>query len=135
MSKKDYNYIASVEKAVAEKYGKVAVQDFRNTWHPEKEKEYLAQLDEQNKKKATAASTNYTVGDIIISKGRSQHNHDRTCPVCKTYSFSTRDDLYMNRFKCCFLCYIDFVEGTEQKWKDGWRPTDEQLESALGRRK
>ena len=35
--KKDYNYIAAVEKAIAEKYGKDTVQDFRSTWEEEKE--------------------------------------------------------------------------------------------------
>jgi hypothetical protein len=135
MSKKDYNYIASMEKSISDKYGKQAVQDFRNTWEPEKENEYLQQLQEQRKGKTTTSTTKYTVGDILISKRRSEKNRDRSCPVCKTYSFSTRDDLYMNRFKCCFRCYIDFVEGTEEKWKTGWRPNEEQLATALGRRK
>ena len=135
MSKKDYNYIASVEKAVSEKYGQVAVQDFRNQWHPEKEKEYLQQLQEQKTVKKSVSWTKYKVGDILISKRRTEDNGDRSCPVCKTYSFSTKDDLYMNRFKCCFLCYIDFVDREEEKWKNGWRPTDEQLASSLGRRK
>ena len=29
---KDYNYIAAVEKAISEKYGKDTVQDFRSGW-------------------------------------------------------------------------------------------------------
>ena len=51
MSKKDYNYIAAMEKSISDKYGKQAVQDFRNTWEAEKEKEYLQQLEEQRKRK------------------------------------------------------------------------------------
>ena len=34
---KDYNYIAAVEKAISEKYGKDTVQDFRSTWATDKE--------------------------------------------------------------------------------------------------
>ena len=38
-TKHDLNYIAALEKAIAEKYGKDAVQDFRNTWEEDREKE------------------------------------------------------------------------------------------------
>ena len=37
--KHDPNYIAAIEKAIAEKYGKDTVQDFRNEWQEDKEKE------------------------------------------------------------------------------------------------
>ncbi len=50
MKKKDYNYIAAVEKAIAEKYGKETVQDFRSDWDQEKEKDYLDQLKKRKKK-------------------------------------------------------------------------------------
>jgi hypothetical protein len=129
-TRKDPNYIAAVEKAITEKYGKDTVQDFRNEWKEEKEKEYLNQLKEMRVKR-DKHSTNkeaVTVGDVKITKRRDRQKQDRTCPVCKTY-------LYMNRFKCCHDCYIDFVFGREQAWKDGNRPTDEHIENALRRRK
>jgi len=44
MKKKDPDYIAAIERAVTDKYGKQAVQDFRSRWEPEKEKEYLKRL-------------------------------------------------------------------------------------------
>ena len=44
--KKDPNYIAAVEKAIAEKYGKDTVQDFRNDWEEEKEKELINKTQE-----------------------------------------------------------------------------------------
>jgi len=136
-TRKDPNYIAAVEKAITEKYGKDTVQDFRHEWKEEKEKEYLNQLKEMRVKR-DKYSTNkeaVTVGDVKITKRRDRQKQDRTCPVCKTYSFSRKDDLYMNRFKCCHDCYIDFVFGREQAWKDGNRPTDEHIENALRRRK
>jgi hypothetical protein len=123
MSKKkpDLNYIAGVEKAVAEKYGKVAAQDFRSGWDHQREKDYLDQL------KDAAQTSKKNV------KKKPQAN--RTCPICKTYSFSSRDDLYMNRFQCCQACYIDFVHQDPYAWLDGKRPTDEALENILRRRK
>ena len=124
MKKKDPNKIAAVEKAIAEKYGKDTVQDFRSEWEPEKEKEYLSQLKALTKKKSVT-KTNRAL----------RKNPDRSCPVCKTYSFSSADDLYMNRFKCCQKCYNDFVDCNEQKWNNGWRPSDQQLDLAIRRRK
>jgi hypothetical protein len=76
--KKDPNYIAAVEKAITEKYGKNTVQDFRN---------------------------------------------------------EQKDDLYMNRFECCYKCYVDFVEERTDRWNEGWRPTGEHLQTYLRRRK
>ena len=136
-TKKDPNYLAAVEKAITEKYGKDTVQDFRNEWQEDKEKDYLKQLKSLTKKNDNLSSTKeeFVVGNVKITKRRSKQKQDRTCPVCKTYSFSRKDDLYMNRFKCCYDCYVDFVIGREEAWKNGERPTDEHIEYALRRRK
>ncbi len=134
MNKKDLNYIASLEKAISEKYGKEAAQDFRSEWSPEKEKEYLSQLQELNTDSQVKAEV-IKQGEILIKKRKKTPSCDRTCPVCKTYSFSSKDDLYMNRFKCCWLCYEDFVVGNESRWENQWRPNKDQLETALRRRK
>ena len=136
-TRKDTNYIAAVEKAITEKYGKNTVQDFRHEWPEHKEKEYLAQLKEMTTKRDNNSikKEEIVVGDVKITKRRTRQKEDRTCPVCKTYSFSRRDDLYMNRFKCCYDCYVDFVEYREEAWKNGERPTDEHIQNALRRRK
>ena len=136
-TRKDPNTIAAIEKAIAEKYGKDTVQDFRNEWEENKEKEYLNQLKEMRVKrdKFSTSKEEITVGDVKIKKRRDRQKEDRTCPVCKTYSFSRRDDLYMNRFKCCYDCYVDFIEYREEAWKNGERPTKEHIEYAIRRRK
>lgn len=119
-----YDYIASVEKAVAEKYGKKTVQDFRNDWTEDKEREYLNQLKEANQTRFKQRDT----------KSQAQKK-SRQCPVCKTYSFSSKDDLYMNRFRCCYMCFSDFIEHEEERWNEGWRPSREHLEETKRRRK
>ena len=136
-TKKDLNYVASVEKAIAEKYGKDTVQDFRNEWEESKEEEYLKQLKGLRKKadKLSATKEEIVVGDVKIIKRRARQKQDRTCPVCKTYSFSGKDDLYMNRFNCCHACYLDFVIGREDDWKSVKRPTQEHINYAVRRRK
>ena len=30
-------------------------------------------------------------------------------------------------FGVCSMCFIAFIEHREQRWKDGWRPTPEEL--------
>jgi len=49
MSKKDLNTIAELERAIAQKYGKEAVQHPRSNWDDEKEKEYLEELIQERK--------------------------------------------------------------------------------------
>jgi hypothetical protein len=49
------------------------------------------------------------------------------CPVCEVVLHNV--DTYYD-WGCCKLCYIEFVEHREERWKSGWRPTDEQVQSA-----
>jgi hypothetical protein len=136
VSKKDYNLIAAFEKAIVEKYGKNTVQDFRSYWEEEKEKDYLKQL--KDRKTKTENKTNkeeIKAGEIIIRKRHKKEKQSRTCPVCKTYSFSMRDDLYMVRHECCYRCYVDFVEPDEKSWEEGNRPTEDYIQKILRGRK
>jgi len=134
--KKDYDHIAAIEKAIAEKYGKDAAQDIRGEWGDEKEKEYLEQIKSMNKNKIKQEKLTTEIAEnTFISKKANRRKENRQCPVCKTYSFSMKDDLYMNRFSCCYECYVDFVADREDRWKDGWRPDDDRIQLAMQRRK
>jgi len=50
MKDKDLNYVAAVEKAIAEKYGAETIVNPKANWDEEKEKEYLSQMREFYKK-------------------------------------------------------------------------------------
>ncbi len=118
--KNDLNYVAKVERAIKEKYGEETIKNPKSSWSPEKEKEYLKQkkmLICQTKEKPKQELCQ----DVILI-GDSKEDQTRTCPVCNTYSFSRRDDVYMSKFEACFKCYIDHIEGREEKWFSGWRP-------------
>jgi len=28
----------------------------------------------------------------------------------------------MNKYNCCYNCFIQYVHGREERWKSGWRP-------------
>ena len=123
MSKnEDPNYVVKVEAAIKEKYGEEAIQNPKKFWNQDKEKEYLKQLKEFYRKKEEKSQDKDKVGDVYISKKLLNRESNRQCPVCDKYSFDKKDDLYMNKFKCCFGCYIQYVHGREKRWRSGWRP-------------
>lgn len=122
MSDKDYEYIVKVERAIKEKYGEEAIENPRKFWNKEKEKKYLEELKEFHKQKEESGDTKEKIGDVYVSKRLIERESNRGCPVCDKYSFEMKDDLYMNKFTCCFDCYIQYVEGREERWLTGWRP-------------
>ena len=127
MSDKDYNYIAKLEKAISEKYGKEAVENPRSHWDETKEKKHREQLKEFYKRlKEKEETDKEKVGDILVSKKLLNRKTNRDCPVCKKYSFERKDDFYMNKFECCRMCYIQWVEDREERRLEGGRPDEEQ---------
>ena len=123
MSKKDPNYVVKVEKAISKKYGEETIQNPKKHWNDEKEKEYLEQLKDLYKDQQLKEDHDREeINGIFIPKKLLNKESDRSCPVCNTYSFKSNDDVYMLKFDCCEKCYIQWVEGREDRWKTGWRP-------------
>ena len=115
--KKDLNYIAKVEKAIAKKYGETTVQHPRANWTTEKEKDYLDQIKKiYNRQKKSKQDEKTEANGFLVSEKLLNKESDRVCPACFEYSFNMRDDLYMNKYDCCYGCYIQFVEGRETRW-------------------
>ncbi len=124
---KDQNYIAKVEKAIAQKYGEEATHNPKRYWNEEKEKEYIEQSLKERQKFAKLSDGEDKVEQdgFLINKKLLTRDHNRTCPVCVKYSFHPRDDLYMNKFELCFECYLKYIRGREERWSTGWRPNKE----------
>jgi len=124
---KDANYIPKLEKAIAQKYGEEAINNPRRFWDDSKEKDYITQSQEEQRKFAKLAETQDKVEQdgFLINKKLLTRDHNRTCPICARYSFRSRDDMYMSKFKTCFVCYIKWIEGREERWASGWRPDRE----------
>jgi hypothetical protein len=124
MRSKDPNYAIKVERAIAEKYGKETVQHPRKDWTDEKEKEYLDDLKKLHTNHGSDDLSHEELNGVLISKKLLTRESKRSCPVCKTYSFKSNDDVYMSKFECCEKCYIKWVEGREDRWNTGWRPNN-----------
>jgi hypothetical protein len=127
MTSKDPNYIPKLEKAISQKYGEEAINNPRRFWDEDKEKEYIAQSQEEQRKFAKLSETRDKVEQdgFLINKKLLSKDTNRSCPVCNKYSFDARNELYMNKFECCWKCYIQWIEGREERWTSGWRPSDE----------
>jgi hypothetical protein len=111
--KKDLNYIAALEKAISEKYGDRAIHHPKADWTPEKEVEYLEQSKEAYAKElANRRSSEVVENDgVLVTKKLISKTINRSCQYCNKYSFKNRDDVYLVKFNCCELCYLDRNEG------------------------
>ncbi len=101
---KDPDHLIKVEKAIQEKYGDEAIQNPKANWDPEKEKDFLKQIREIAKTEKPKEKVE--VDGVLMPKKLFRKESKRTCPMCKTYSFSSRDDLYMVKFNHCFGCWL-----------------------------
>jgi hypothetical protein len=126
MKDKDYNQIAAIEKAIAEKYGGEAVQNPKANWDEEKEKEYLQQMKEfyDKNQKNSATQDKINVNGIKVSKKLLNRESLKTCPVCNSLSRKAKDDVYLIKFECCWKCFERYVDGREERWLKGWRPNN-----------
>jgi hypothetical protein len=127
MEQDKQEYIAKLEKAISQKYGNEAINNPRRFWNEEKEKEYIAQSQEEQHKFAKLAETRDKVEQdgFLINKKLLNKDTNRVCFVCDRYSFDVRNNLYMNKFECCWKCYIKWIEDREERWATGWRPNHE----------
>lgn len=123
MNKKDPNYAIKVEQAIAKKYGDETVVNPKSQWDDEKEKQYLEDLKRLHYTNLDMEDLEKEeVNGVFIPKKLLKEESNRSCSTCNTYSFKSRDDVYMTKFGCCFKCYVQYVEGREDRWKNGWRP-------------
>ena len=105
--KKDWNLVAKIEQKIREKYGEEAIKSPAQDWTDEQEEQHLEKLRQAALKKRENEGKHEKVEiaeGVFVSKKLLMKESSRTCPVCGVYSFDKRDDLYMNKFSCCFIC-------------------------------
>ena len=124
--KKDQNYIAKLEKAIADKYGDAAVQNPKANWNKDKEEEYLQELKKINEKHFAQEELQEKVEQegVLLSKKLLMRSGNTSCPQCGKYDLTARDEIFVLRWECCETCHIKYVEGREERWRQGWRPNN-----------
>jgi len=48
------------------------------------------------------------------------------CPLCD-FTMKGKSTTTFYSHGVCIHCFIQFVDGREERWKAGWRPSEEQL--------
>ena len=123
---KELDRLAAVEKAISQKYGKETIQNPRSEWNEEKEKEYIEQMKAFYKAKSLKEKweDKIDVNGVKATKKLLNRESLRTCLVCGNFPKKTMDDVCLLKFDCCNKCYVQYVEGREDRWKKGWRPNE-----------
>lgn len=110
MKEDKLNKIARIEKAIKEKYGKEAIQNPRSNWDENKEKQFVKASKEfyAKKSKASSGKLERTYTDQLTKR----------CQTCSKEWFfmDLEDELCFMRWSVCRSCYIDYVQGREEKW-------------------
>jgi len=118
--------IAAIEIEIAKKYGPMATQNPERWWTAEDEVAYMKTkgdaVPEKYKKSIKERRDGFLATRRLLHKA--DNSPERTCPVCSTFSFASNDDVYMSKFGTCFRCYVAYIEGREERWESGWRPSD-----------
>ena len=126
MKKLELNEVAKYEKAIKEKYGESAIKNPKSDWTKEKEQEYIKQMKQFYKKlqENQTSDRRDKRNGYLISRNFQKVKSTRECDTCGSYSFSHDDDVYFTKFGCCFNCYVQYIEGREERWNGGWRPNN-----------
>ena len=116
--------IANLEKAISKKYGAPAIENPRKFWTDEKEREYVEQSRKfaQRMRQIEEKSEKVEQDGFLINKKLLTKDTNRECSLCGNYSFDVRNSFFMNKYECCRGCYVNWIEGREERWAKGWRP-------------
>jgi len=126
MMSDDPNRIASIEKAISDKYGDDTIQNPKANWDEEKKKEYLVQMKElyQKVQKNDQWQEKIDLNGIKVSKKLFNRDSTKHCPVCGSFARTAKDDVCLIKFDCCDTCFERYVDGREERWLKGWRPNE-----------
>jgi len=50
------------------------------------------------------------------------------CPLCSSLMKGKSTNSFYS-YGVCMHCQIQFIEGREEKWKSGWRPSEQEVEA------
>lgn len=66
-------------------------------------------------------------GFYIIKPAAENDAQPLFCPVCEVIMRSIMDDDAYKKFTCCDSCSIIWAYSNRDKWKNGWRPTSDEV--------
>lgn len=54
-----------------------------------------------------------------------------SCNICESLYRSHEDEESHHKFGCCYSCASTWAYQNQEKWKSGWRPTQEQINESM----
>lgn len=126
LDNKKLNQIAKLEKAIKERWGDETIKTPQSAWDEDKEKEYK----EQQKEFAQKIQTNKSEileeqKGFFITKRLLNKESKSKCLTCSSQIKTLKDETCKTKWDTCFKCYIQWIEGREERWKKGWRPNED----------
>lgn len=126
LDKDKLNQIAKLEKAVKERWGEETIKTPQSTWDETKEKEYKEQQKELAKKiQSNDSESKEEREGFFITKRLLSKESKTKCSLCSSQIKNLKDETCKTKWDTCFRCYVRWIEGREQRWKEGWRPDED----------
>ena len=73
----------------------------------------------------------YEKNGIAIIIPESYEPSSTDCNICG-YAFRHQEDVIEHeKHGCCIDCSLQFMQPNKEKWKNGWRPSKEEIEKVI----
>ena len=64
---------------------------------------------------------------FYVRKAESEDKVPLDCPVCSLSMRDQQDIVSYSFYGCCSDCKVTWAEPNIDKWKEGWRPSEEKI--------
>ncbi len=71
--------------------------------------------------------TQHPSGFVIIKPVEDDTPTPLACPICEALLRSRDDEVSYRDYECCYRCAMNWAHARRKEWKEGWRPTPEQV--------
>ena len=73
-------------------------------------------------------------GFFIIKPAEIEPGKPIFCPLCEFIMNGLYDDEIWNKFGCCDSCANEWVYSNMESWREGWRPSKQQVKDKSEKR-
>ena len=69
--------------------------------------------------------------NIMIIIPKSYQFFDKDCKICNLAFRHQEDLIEYKKHGCCLDCSLYFMQPNREKWKNGWRPSKEEVKKVI----
>ena len=73
-------------------------------------------------------------GFYVIKPEDSENPIPIACPICETLMSTSDDEVAFLKHQCCHACDLKWAASRSEAWKNGWRPSQEDVQDAVKNR-